>query len=134
MVHKIVDVNSRPTITPAQEKAIMRAFEEFEGGSSISVPQREHLGSEFCPGICCFHSWMKVDTSVPQNLRSFQENFGETEIGEARVCGYCGATALFENGHLWAYDATRNESFGHVEKRTVQQKPKQNRHERRSGK
>ena len=120
MTHKIIDVNHKPVITPAQERAIMKSFEDWEGGGTvITAPHREHLGGVQVPGVSCYHSWLQVETppsTDPLSNRAwFEKNFEEKEFDTGHVCGTCGATCLKDAGVLWAYDAT-SQAFGYPPK------------------
>lgn len=140
-MRKVIEVNNKPSITPAQERAIMKAFEEWDGeGQSIKVPQKEHLDSKFVNGVSCPHNWLQMNTVEndlladgkpnPLNNRSwFEANFEEKEFDSGHVCTVCGATCLRDGGILWAYDAT-SKAFGYPE-RKPQPKKKEQRRERR---
>lgn len=95
---KSVDINKRPAITPDMEKAVATAFEEFDNKASIRVPQREHLGAQFKPELCCAHKWQPWPEGVPVRA--------EDEFDLAQWCATCGTTCLRESGKIFAVDAT----------------------------
>ena len=104
-MNKIINVNDPARMTRSQEFALKDAFERYEGEVEIKVPQREHLGSKFRAGVSCEHKWGTIFVGGDA-LAWLQKNFEETEITEATACIVCGATALLEDGKIWAYDAT----------------------------
>ena len=108
------DIENLPVISPATEKAVARAFVEYEEERHLSVPRREHLSTEWRAGVCCRHLWMPVPPTEP-NTKLLRETFEEKDLGEQQLyCTACGALSLWEQDlslgqeapMLWAYDAT----------------------------
>jgi hypothetical protein len=139
-MRKVIEVNKTPVITPAMERAVERAFMEYEGGQVINLPQKEHLDSKWVEGISCKHNWIELDTTPNKLLPDgkpdfsshrpwFEANFEEKEFDTGHVCTVCGATCLKDGGELWAYDAT-SQAFGYPVKKP-QPKKKEQRRERR---
>jgi hypothetical protein len=97
---KTREVNNRPVITPAMEKAVATAFEtlEKEGDVLIKLPQKEHLTTEFRDYACCAHNWQPWPEGVPV--------IAEDEFDLAQWCKTCGTTCLRESGEIFAIDAT----------------------------
>lgn len=136
-MRKVIEVNKTPVITPAMERAVERAFMEYEGGTVINLPQKEHLDSEHVAGISCPHRWLQMNTTEndlladgkpnPLNNRAwFEANFEEKEFDSGHVCTVCGATCLRDGGVLWAYDAT-SKAFGYPERKPQPKKKEQRR-------
>jgi hypothetical protein len=116
MTRKIVDVNNPPRLSPRSEEAAMRAFEQYDTDKeTIKVPQQEHLVAEFRKGMCCNHKWDAIEPT-PENVKYLQQSYEETDVGARQLfCSACGATALFDDKQLWAYNATAG-FFGAIPK------------------
>lgn len=109
------DANSAPRFPEGAAEAVMRAFEGYDSdASTVVVPRREHLGTEWRKGVCCEHRWRLVPPSE-ENTRRLAAIFEETDLGVAQsYCTRCGAVALYEAQDryglvppkLVAYDAT----------------------------
>ena len=131
MTNKRVDADNLPVITPAQERAVAKAFERYDSDAiTIRVPQREHLGSKFKQNVSCAHGWFAFPHSE-ENNRYAQQLLQEQDTTSAAYCGKCGALALFETApnymgteqtQLWAYDATAR-FFGKPPKQERSAKP-----------
>ena len=82
------------------------AFEAFAPRDNAFVQRKDHLGSEFKAGWSCEHRWQTVQKN-PENTKFLQGLYEEEDLGPGqRYCDRCGATSLWDNGKLWAYDAT----------------------------
>jgi len=134
----MLDVESAPVITPAMERAIVRAFEEFNE-EYVPASKRVELEARREPGLSCDHVRLPVP-QTDENLRFLRELFGEKDIGkEQTYCAECGAVFLyggcpdrFGNDNSvgseasWGYDATAR-FYGKVpkqERRDDKRKPK----------
>ena len=87
--------------------AVADAFERFDKGNrfNIPAPRRFSLGAKFDERYCCQHEWAIIPP-IPENKSAMQLKFDEQEIGdEQKICIKCKAYSLWENGHLFAYDA-----------------------------
>ena len=108
MSFKIVDTKRKVTFTQRDEEILMEAFKRFAPRDDVSVVagRRERLNSYHKPGWSCSHRWSPV-TKNTDNMKFFSELYEEDELGDSqKYCEHCGATSLWENGTLWAYDAT----------------------------
>ncbi len=114
----------------------MGTFERFEqdyygDGPTVRVPQREHLGTELRPGVCCDHDWVVVPEDE-ETREALRRTFEETDLGsEQGYCALCGALSLWdflpdrldeEQLMVFAYDATAR--FGRPKREQHQPSPR----------
>ena len=101
---------------------VTEAFERFGGRNrqSVQTPKRFSLGAKFVKGYSCEHLWQQYfDPSKPEHKKFLQVKFDESDVGtDARLCTRCGAFSLWEDGHIWAYDAIE------IEEEKTSEKPK----------
>lgn len=114
MSHKIVNVNNPGGITKKQEAVLMKAYEDYADTNEIKVPYRDALDSKFMKGVSCPHVWKPAPAQDDVSVW-FKKNFEEEDADPGEYCAKCGATALRENGKIWAYDGTTR-FFGKVPK------------------
>lgn len=107
MTYKLIDTREKRTMTEKQGEAIMKAYERYDSSATtVKVPQKEHLDRSFRPGVCCDHTWVKMDVSDEEGKKNLQKIFEETDIGDYQtICPKCKTLALWERGEIFAMDA-----------------------------
>ena len=95
---KLLDIESAPVITPAMERAVVKAFEEFDTDRSRNAalpPPKTELEHRTEKGTSCDHLRQPVPSN-PENVQFLQELFGEKDLGkEQTYCVECGAVFLY---------------------------------------
>jgi hypothetical protein len=123
---KQLDIDNPPAITSSMQQAVAGAYRDYPGARPlhITVPPREHLGTEFRSYACCAHAW-KIAPPTAEN-KDFVRALFEEDDGVPFYCERCGALSLWNSGGLWAYDVTPR-FFGKPGRPSVPQRPQQRR-------